>query len=378
MELDDQIVNDLRADIPFLQTGIYVDYASVSPLSRRVRAASERYDAIISEILREAKEMATPIFDSGRSFAAKLVGSSPHNIAYVQNTAHGLSMVALGVDWRPGDNLVVCAEEFPSNYLCWTQLESMGVELRRVYSSEGSLDTGAISAAMDRRTRLVTVSHVQFGTGYRVDIPALGSLCSGRGALLIVDGTQSIGALHLDTAANAVDVLVVSAHKWLMGPRGIGFASFSDRALDQISPRIVGWLSVNDPFAFNRTLDFLPGARRFEPGTPNGYGIFGLAERLRQIDGLGIDWIENRILQLNEALCEHATCCGVKLRNKFERKARSGITLLDRDGIAAPELHKKLTAAGIYTSVRNGAIRVSPHCYNTFDEMKQIISVMAS
>ncbi len=375
---DDRKLNDIRSDIPFLKKGIYVDNAAVSPVPKRVQLASERFNTIIAEQLRDAKAIAQPCFDEGRALAARLVGSSSQNITYVQNTSHGLSLVALGVDWRPGDNLVVCEQEFPSNYLCWIQLASKGVEVRRISSPDGKLEPDHIRQALDSRTRVVALSHVQFYSGFRVDVACVGDLCSGSGALLVVDGTQSVGALDIDVGAAGIDVLVVSAHKWLMGPRGIGFASFSARALERITPWIVGWLSVNDPFEFKRTLDFLPDARRFESGTPNGSGIFGLAERLAQIDELGIDWIEDRVLKLNELLCERALRHGIEPLYRFERRSRSGITLLQKPGIAASEVHTSLAENGIYASIRNGAIRISPHYYNTFDEMEHIISIMAS
>ncbi|RUM07900.1 aminotransferase class V-fold PLP-dependent enzyme [Rhizobium chutanense] len=375
--MDDQKLNDLRSDIPYLKNGIYVDNAAVSPVPRRVQLASEYYNTIIAERLRDAKKVAEPHFDKGRALAGKLLGTSPQSIAYIQNTSHGLSLVALGVDWRPGDNMVVCAQEFPSNYLCWIQLASKGVEIRQVSSPDGRLEPEQIREVMDSRTRVVALSHVQFYSGFRVDVSALGELCAQYGALLVVDGTQSIGALDLDVGASGIDVLVVSAHKWLMGPRGIGFASFSDRAMNEVTPRIVGWLSVNDPYVFNRTLDYLPDARRFEPGTPNGCGILGLAERLAQIDELGIKWIEARILDLNELLCESALRCGIQPVYRIERPSRSGITLLEKPGTSAAELHSSLTANGVYASVRNGAIRISPHYYNTADEIERIISIMA-
>ncbi|PDT18648.1 cysteine desulfurase [Rhizobium sp. J15] len=376
--MDDQKLDAIRSDIPLLKNGIYVDNAAVSPVPGRVRSASEHYNTIIAEQLRDAKEISKPYFDKGRALAAKLVGSSSQNIAYVQNTAHGLSLVALGIDWRPGDNLVVCAHEFPSNYLCWVQLAAMGVEVRKILSPDGRLEPELVQEALDERTRVVAVSHVQFYSGFRVDVSAVGELCSRYGALLVVDGTQSIGALNLDVGAAGVDVLVVSAHKWLMGPRGIGFASFSDRALNEITPRIVGWLSVDDPYAFNRRLDFLPDARRFEPGTPNGCGILGLAERLAQIDELGIGWIENRILTLNELLCERALQHGIQPVYQFEHRSRSGITLLHKPGTVAADMHASLVENGVYASIRNGAVRISPHYYNSFEEMERIISIIAS
>lgn len=371
-------INSIRQDIPFLKHGVYVDNASVSPVSNRVRKASEHFNDIIAEQLRDAKELTKPYYDKGRSLAAKLVGSSAQRITYIQNTSHGLSFVALGLDWRPGDNLVVCAQEFPSNYLCWIQLAAKGVEIRQVSSPDGTLTPDLLRGAIDNRTRIVAVSHVQFYSGFKVDVAAVAEICKASGALLIVDGTQSVGAMQIDVSSSGVDVLAASAHKWMMGPRGIGFACFSDRAMDQIKPVIVGWLSVNDPFAFNRTLDFLPDARRYEYGTPNGSGIFGLTERLAELDELGSSWVENRILDLNQLVIEKAEKSGLLPSYKFGRNQRSGIALLKRNGISAAELNSRLNQNRIYASVRNGAIRIATHYYNTEEEIEKIIAVMAS
>lgn len=307
---DEQKLENVRSDIPFLTKGIYVDNASVSPIPTRVQKASERYNALLAEDLRNARPLSQAVFDKGRGLAARLVGSQSQNIAYIQNTAHGLSIVALGIEWRSGDNVIVCEQEFPSNYLCWLQLAEKGVEVRRFASNDGTILPDQIRNMIDGRTRLVSLSHVQFYSGFRVDVSAFGELCSKYGALLVVDGTQSVGAVTVDVAAAGIDVLAVSAHKWLMGPRGVGFAAFSQRALDEIKPRIVGWLSVQDPFEFKRTLEFLPDARRFEPGTPNGAGIYGLTERLAQIEELGAGWIEDRILDLSELLQSRAVESG--------------------------------------------------------------------
>lgn len=375
---DEQKISEIRSEIPFLKNGIYADNAAVSPIPQSVRSACDQYNAFLAEQLLDIKANADSYFDRGRVLAAKLVGSLASQVAYIQNTSHGLSLVALGVDWLPGDNLVVCEQEFPSNYLCWIQLAAKGVEVRRISSPDGKLEADQMRHAMDSRTRLVALSHVQFYSGFRVDIPSFANLCSEHGALLVVDGTQSAGALDLNVESMGIDVLVVSAHKWMMGPRGIGFAAFSARALEQISPRIMGWLSVNDPFEFKRTLDFLPDARKFEPGTPNGSGIFGLTERLVQIDQLGIKWIEKRVLALNEVLYERALSSGLQPVYEFGSKSRSGIILLQKPRTEASETHAALVSNGIYTSLRNGAIRISPHYYNTFDEMARIISIMAS
>ncbi len=367
-----------RADLPYLRAVTYVDNAAVSPVPQAVRLAADRYNEYTVRRLREVPQLSAPVFDSGRALAAKLVGAAPERIAYVQNTSHGLSQIALGLDWRAGDNLVVPALEFPSNHLCWLQLQAQGVEVRKVEAQAGRIHPADIGRCIDHRTRLVAISHVQFYSGFRVDIPAIGELCRKAGALLVVDGTQSIGALTLDVAASGVDVLVVSGHKWMMAPRGIGFMALSERALARITPRIVGWLSVQEPFAFRRTLDFLPDARRFESGTPNGSGIFGLAERLHQIDELNPQAIERRVIDLNRHLTERSASAGLEILFRFDDAARSGIFLVRKPGVPAATVLAALEAAGICASLRSEAIRLSPHYYNTIDELDHAVATIAS
>lgn len=371
-------IEQARADLPYLRDVIYVDNAAVSPVPQAVQSAADRYNEYTVRRLREVPQLSAPVFDQGRALAAKLVGAAPEQIAYVQNTSHGLSQIALGLDWRPGDNLVVPAQEFPSNHLCWLQLEAQGVEVRKVQAQAGQIHPADIGRYIDHRTRLVAISHVQFYSGFRVDIPGIGELCRKAGALLVVDGTQSIGALTLDVAASGVDVLVVSGHKWMMAPRGIGFMALSERALARITPRIVGWLSVQEPFAFRRTLDLLPDARRFESGTPNGSGIFGLAERLRQIDELNPHAIEQRVIELNRHLTERCASAGLEILFRSDDGARSGIFLVRKPGVPAEAVLAALAAAGICASVRSEAIRLSPHYYNTIDELDHAVATIVS
>jgi cysteine desulfurase/selenocysteine lyase len=371
-------IEQARAGLPYLRDVIYVDNAAVSPVPQAVQSAADRYNEHTVRRLREVSHLSEPVFDRGRVLAAKLVGVTADQIAYVQNTSHGLSQIALGLDWRAGDNLVVPAQEFPSNHLCWLQLEAHGVEVRKVEAQAGRIHPADIGRHVDRRTRLVAISHVQFYSGFRVDIPGIGELCRKAGALLVVDGTQSIGALTLDVSASGVDVLVVSGHKWMMAPRGIGFMALSERALARITPRIVGWLSVKEPYAFRRTLDLLPDARRFESGTPNGSGIFGLAERLRQIDELNPQAIEQRVIDLNRHLTERCAGAGLEILFRFDDRARSGIFLVRKPSVPAATVLAALAAAGICASVRSEAIRLSPHYYNTIDELDHTVATIAS
>jgi selenocysteine lyase/cysteine desulfurase len=378
LALSSSQIEAARLDLPYVDQAIYVDNAAVSPVPLRVKSASDLYTDYTVRNLRDVEQLAEPYFHLGRSLAAKLVGSAPERIAYIQNTSHGLSLVALGIDWKDGDNLVIPAQEFPSNYLCWLQLEAQGVEIRRVEAVNGEIHLDDLQAAINDRTKVIAISHVQFYSGFRVDLAKIAELCRKHGTLLIVDGTQSIGALKLDVSQSGVDVLVVSGHKWMLAPRGIGFMSFSERALSLIKPRILGWLSVREPFSFKREIDPLPGADRFEPGTPNGAGIFGLAERLSQIDELNAQSIENRVAALNTRLFERCKQVSLEPLFNFAGGSRSGIFLVRKKGTPSSVLLSRLGAERIFASERSGAIRLSPHYYNTEDEIDQIVEVLAS
>jgi selenocysteine lyase/cysteine desulfurase len=376
--LSSDVIDKCRDDFPFLARATYLDNASVSPLGRSTMAAMMAHAELVVNGPGNAHLAAQPIYDRGRALAAKTVGGKEDRVAYIQNTSHGLSLLALGIGWRRGDNVVVHDMEFPSNLHCWTQLEASGVEIRRVRAREGRLTADAFREAIDRATRVVAVSQVQYYSGYRVDIATLGEICQRQDALLVVDGTQSIGALRLDTAAAGVDVVCVSAHKWLAGPRGIGFMCLSDRAFERITPRIVGWRSVAEPFGFSRTLDFAPDGRRFESGCENGSGMTGLASRLQQIDDCGPQAIEERVLELAEHV---RLCCrkeGLSLPLDFSYAERSGITLIDIGGADPERLMSYLKAREIHLSIRGGMARLSANYYNTEAELDRAIGAISA
>jgi len=369
-------VAKVRKDFPIVERCIYLNHAAIGPISRRVRQAMITQVDLHMEHIDRAGEVSASTYQKGREMVARLVGSRPERIAYVQNTSHGLSLVAAGIDWREGDNVVVPAMEFPSNFLIWKTLQSKGVALRPWTLDHGRLTADGLRGLVDNRTRVVAVSQVQFHNGFRCDLAAYGEVCRSHDALLVVDGTQSTGALAVDVAASGVDALVVSSHKWMLGPLGIGFMALSDRAFDQLSVHVVGWLSVVDPFQFRRELDFLPTAERFEPGTENGAGIYGLTARLEEIEDVGIKVIEGRILALNEQFAEALRSSGYRITSPWGMGERSGILTFMHRSIPSETLLERLSEARTHVSLRGGAIRISPHYYNSEAELEETTRIL--
>jgi selenocysteine lyase/cysteine desulfurase len=346
----------------------------VGPISLRAAEAMQQL----------AADHASRGFDSGwrgdvervRSQVAWLVGSRIDNIAFVQNTSFGLSIAANGIDWQSGDNVVLPAREFPSNFYPWLNLDRRGVRLRSVPAPEGHASIDAIAAAIDSRTRVVTLSAVQYSNGHRYDLARIGELCRERGVMFVVDGTQAVGALEIDVEESAVDVLAVSSHKWLLGPPGIGFVHFSDRALDVVRPSVVGWLSVTEPFHFDHRLDLSPTAQRFEPGTENVIGTLGLGGAISLLQDFGTGWVESRILDLTDHLCREAIARGFTVHSPRDGHRRSGIVIVAKTGVDPEQLHDRLLAAGVTCAVRAGGIRFSPHCYNTSEEIDTAVAAL--
>ncbi len=311
-----------------------------------------------------------------RGQVAWLIGSHPDNVAFVQNTSFGVSIAANGIDWQHGDNVVLPSREFPSNYYPWLNLDRQGVELRPVAAPEGHSSIDAIATAIDGRTRVVTLSAVQYSNGHRYDLAALGELCRERGVLFVVDGTQAVGALTIDVEASGIDVLAVSSHKWMLGPPGIGFVHLSDRALDLVRPSVVGWLSVTDPFMFDYRLDLPPSARRYEPGTENVIGTVGLGGTISLLQDYGTTWGEDRILDLTDHLCREVAARGFMIQSPRRDRQRSGIVIFSKADVDPEHLHERLTAAGVRCAVRAGGIRFSPHYYNTTDEIDAAVAAL--
>lgn len=354
---------------------VYLDVAAVGIISTRVAEAMATYaSGHAKRGIGDASYRVDEIAQARRA-VAELVGSEGSRIAFTQNTATGLALVANGVDWAEGDNIVVPAAEFPSNSYPWTQLRRLGVEVRQIPPRDGHAPVSALAAAVDHRTRVLAISTVQYTTGHRNDLEALSLAAHDHTALFVVDGTQSVGALSIDCDLIGVDLLAVSAHKWMLGPLGIGFVALSPRAMTELHPSVVGWMSVEDPFAFDHEPRLADDARRFESGTENVAGIAGLRQTAQQVLELGSETVERQVLdradELEELLIEHGW---FSLRTP-DRRRLSGIVIATtgRDDDA---VHARLLDAGIRCSLRGGGIRFSPHYYTSSADLEAVRAVL--
>ena len=367
--MDNKFFETYRREFPVTGNYIYLDHAGVAPISLRVKTAIETFLAESAE----GGSFHYPVWAERiveiRRACAQLINAGPDEIAFVKSTSHGLSIVAQGLDWRPGDNVLIYEKEFPSNIYPWLNLRSKGVEVRTIPSRDGRILFEDISRLINSRTRLLAISSVQFSNGFRIDLEKVGSLCRDKQVLLCVDAIQSLGMVPMDVKAFHIDFLSADAHKWLLGPEGIGIFYCSNGLAERLSPPLIGWKSVRNELAFDRP-DFLlkTNCLRFEEGSMNLLGIFGLGAALDLLFEVGIEQIEQRVLDLGDLILREAEKRGYRALTPGARHERGGNITVSGDFDPA-RVRDALREKRIMVNARGGGIRVSPHFYNTEEEI---------
>lgn len=368
-------IDRIRELFPVTKGYIYMNHAAVSPLPAPVREAMERHLADVSEHGTARWKEWEEAVEGGRALAARLLGCGPDEIAFLKNTSEGIAAVANGLDWQPGDNVVLPAVEFPANVYPWLNLARRGVVVKFVPEVEGRIRCRDILQAIDNRTRVVSISFVQFRSGFRADLKTIGRECRRRGILFCVDAIQGLGALPLDVRDMQIDFLAADGHKWLLGPEGAAIFFCSRQAMPRLNPSEVGWLSVEnqwDLLAYK--LELKPDARRFECGTLNTVGIRGLVAAMEFLLDVGIERIESRVLELTDLLCAGLERKGYRLLSPRGASEKSGIVSFYPKSEGAFELYRRLIAERIVVSPRERLLRVSPHFYNTEEEIERLLS----
>lgn len=365
----------LRTLYPAADTGVYLDVAAVGIISSSVRAA-------MSQVAKDHEQRGMAAFEDWsetvrrtRTKIGTLVGGAGNRVAFAQNTSTGLAIVANGLEWRPGDNVVVPEQEFPSNFYPWLQLRGKGVEVREVPMDDGQARFDQIDDMIDQRTRLLAISAVQYSSGFRYDLERLGRRLQDSNALFVVDGTQAAGAMLVEADDWGIDVLAVSAHKWMLGPLGVGFVHLSDRAMGKLAPSVTGWMSVESPFDMDHEPKLAKDGRRFESGTLNITGIAGLEVAIDHVLSLGRARVEQQILDRTEHLAAVIERKGWTVYRADRREAWSGIVIATT-GTDDVAMHERLQSAGVRCSLRGGTLRFSPHYYTSCGDIEELESLI--
>jgi selenocysteine lyase/cysteine desulfurase len=364
-----------RSQFPVTASWAFLDHAAVSPLPTPAVAALRHYaDSIAANGVAAVREWTHRVADV-RKLAAKLIAADPDDMYFVPNTTHGISIVAEGFPWQAGDNVVLAAEEYPANQYPWMNLALRGVEVRAIPSRGSRILIDDLREAMDARTRVLTVSAVEFASGFRHDLDALGELCRSRGVFFFVDAIQGLGAFPIDVTKTPIDALSADGHKWLLGPEGAGVGYVRREWVERLHPFGVGAFSVLNPLAFS-TIDFRlkPHAGRFEGGALNIPGITAMGASIELLLTAGIENVRSRVLELTDYLCDNALSRGWQVFSSRADAEKSGIVSLIHPTLSPDEVVKRCRAAGVIVNNRAGRVRVSPHAYNTPDELDRFLN----
>lgn len=357
-----------RGEFPVTQALTYLNHAAVTPLPASVAAA-------MADLAADARDWGSLHYESWlaayeglREETAQLIHCSPREVAIVKNTSEGIATVALGLDWKPGDVMVAFREEFPANYYPWLRLEQEGVTVRwlSIHDPLDKIDEAAKGA------RLLAVSHVNYLSGYRVDLAGIGGICRQHGCIFFVDAIQGMGALPLDVERDGIDALAADGHKWLLGPEGCGVLYVRRSVQDRIRPVEFGWTNVAAYADYaSRDMTLRGDAGRYEPGTLNTIGIFGLRAAMALINQIGVEAIAEAVLARARQIEEGARAKGYEVL-----PTGSGIVTFRKEGVDSRMIVSRLRAQRIVTAPRQGYVRTSPHFYvspDSVDEMLQLL-----
>ena len=358
-----------REQFPVTQNLVYLNHAAVAPLCLPVAQAMER-------LTKDALEWGSfhygqwlECYDGLRQGAARLINSTPEEIAIVKNTSEGIATIAMGLDWHPGDRIVAFEEEFPANQYPWRRLESKGVKI----------DWLPVTAPLERieqaarGARLLSISFVQFLTGYRADVAGIGEICKRHGVIYLVDAIQGLGAFPIDVRAAHIDALAADGHKWLLGPEGCGILYISRQLQEQVEPVEFGWTNVvsHNDYA-SRDMTLRPDAGRYECGTLNTVGCFGLRAAIDFLLEIGVGNIapvvRDLAMQIERGVCER----GYEVLGA----PNAGIVSFRKAGVDTVALCAGLRERSIITAPRAGWVRTSPHFYITPEEISNMLELL--
>lgn len=366
-----------RAEFAVTRRYIYLNHASAGVLPRSSIAALEAFarEAGDSGVLGTfAYDCRMPEY---REKIGRFIGATGSDIAMVPNTGSGAHLVALGLDWQPGDEVVLGDDEFPANAVPWVALRRRGVAVRQLPVRRERLTPDRLRREISAHTRVVALSWVSYADGYRHDLAGLAEVAHRSNALLCVDAMQGLGALPLDVRALDVDAVYTGAAKWMLALHGIGFLYVAPRLSNRLQLVTPGWRSLHDMWDFhNYEQPFSPEAMRFEGGTPNLLGTLSIVSAIDLFERGGPAAIARHVLNLTDRLCEGLRRLGAELLTVRSQAASSGIVTFrmpERDSVA---IGRELEKQGIITTYRASGIRISPHGYNTEAEIDAALEAL--
>ncbi|HXE82135.1 MAG TPA: aminotransferase class V-fold PLP-dependent enzyme [Gemmatimonadales bacterium] len=368
------------SEFPWTADTVYLNNASIGPIPERTRRALDEFTAkrTAPHLLPDRELFAG--LAAARLGIAHLINCDPSEIALATNTGYGLSLAARALPLEKGDIVLVSDKEFPANVYPWLMLREQGITVEMVRcTAQGWPDEAHLLERLrDPRVRVLAVSFVQFSNGYRADLKKLGAAARANGTYLVVDGIQGIGNSVLDVQETPIDILACGGQKWLLSPWGSGFMYVRKELIAKLEPAMTGWMAFEGTDDFSRLTEYNPtfrsDARRFEMITLPFQDFFGMTASLQLLLEVGVRDIAEVTRATHAPILKWAQENGVRVTSPTENGHRSAILC-----VAPPkpaEAYHGLKRARVVCSLREGAIRLSPHCYNTVEEMEKVIEVL--
>ena len=355
---------------------IFFDHARVAPLPERVRKAVIAFVDDATRFGTAHYETWILELDRTRKKFAQLINADTDEVAFIKNTSEGISIVANGFDWQPGDNVVIPDIEFPANVYPWWNLKKRGVETRMVKSVEGRVLFDDLIKQVDGRTQILSISSVECNSGFRSDLNRIGNFCKEKGVLFFVDAIQSLGVLPMDVKKDHIDFLSADGHKWMLSVEGLGGFYISKEVANKIRPVTMGWGNVVNAANF-MDYDFTlkKDAKKFEEGTLNTIGIHAFGAALDLLLETGIDNIQKRVMNLGDCIITELNRRDIEIYSSTLSEERSGNIsfALDKD---VGSLYSYMLENKVKLTVRDGLVRFSPHFYNNEDEILKVFDLL--
>ena len=364
-------IEKYRGEFPVRDRLIYLNHAAVAPLSRRAANAMKYLADDALEFGSFHYDDWLDTYEGVRKATARLINAAPGEIALTKNTSEGISFIATGLKWQPGAKIVAFREEFPANQYPWRKLEESGVQVEWL----SVLDPLETIEQASRGAQLLSISFVQYLSGHRAPIEAIGEICHRSHCIFVVDAIQGLGAFPLDVQKFHIDALAADGHKWLLGPEGCAILYISEKIQDRIDPTEFGWTNVakyND--YSSRDMDLRPDAGRYECGTLNTIGCYGLRAALELLLEIGVGEIAPVVQNLGDRIVEGVQAKGYEVLGCRTPASGAGIVSFRREGIEAHEVVRKLRSAGIVAAPRQGWVRSSPHFYISPDDIDHMLA----
>ena len=373
-------MDDFADEFPLNSELCYLNHAAVSPWPRRtanaVQAfAKENMNFGAAHYLQWLKVEKT----LRQQLQTLINAPATSDIALQKNTSEGLSVIAYGLQWQSGDHIIITKQEFPSNRIVWESLASKGVELSLV-DIDCDNPEQAIIDATSNRTRLISISSVQYGTGLRLNLEVIGQHCQQNSILYCIDAIQSIGAIPIDVQQCHADFVVADAHKWMLGPEGVALFYIAEKARDQLSLNQYGWHMVEHSGQFDRQeWEIAKSARRFECGSPNMTGIHALSASLSLLLEIGINNVEQLInTKINFIINALLKRDEIRLLSPTKKAQQSGIVTFQHRHIPSQQLYQSLMDQGVICANRGGGVRFSPHFYTPEPVLEKALALIPS